>query len=228
MYFDWTYLLVIPGLIVAMIAQAKVKHAFDKYAQVRARSGITGAELARQLLASAGITDVTIAQVGGTLSDNYDPSNRVLNLSSDVYRSSSIAALGVTAHECGHAIQHASGYSMLGLRSAIVPVVNIGSNLSWPLFLAGLLFSWNPLILAGIVLFSLTVAFTLVTLPVEFNASNRAIALLESGGYLQSDEIGGAKSVLSAAAMTYVASALSAILQLLRLVLLAGRRNSRD
>lgn len=226
-YFDPTMLLIIPGLILALWAQARVKSAYAKYAKVYVRSGMTGAQAARRLLDSQGLADIPIQRVAGELSDNYDPQNKVLNLSSGVYDSPSVAALGVAAHECGHAMQDKEGYAALGMRGAIVPVVNIGSNLSWPIFLAGLIFSWRPLLVAGIALFSLTVIFTLVTLPVEFNASNRAISALEGGGYLAGDELNGAKKVLSAAAMTYVASALSAILQLLRLLLLSNRR-SRD
>lgn len=227
-YFDWTMIIVLPGLLLALWAQHKVNSAFKKYAAVRSRSGMTGAELARRLLDGAGLSNIPVERVGGKLTDNYDPSNQVLHLSESVYSSSSIAALGVAAHECGHAMQHGEGYSLLGLRSAIVPVVSIGSNLSWPIFLLGMIFSWDPLILAGIVLFSLTVVFTLVTLPVEFNASNRAIAVLGSGGYLNGEELDGARKVLSAAALTYVASALNAILQLVRLLILSGNRRNRD
>ena len=226
-FYDWTLFIVIPGLLLAMWAQFKVSSAFRKYDKVRARSGVTGAELARRLLGQAGLSDIIVEQVRGELTDHYDPSKRVLRLSSGVYESASIAALGVAAHECGHAIQDGEGYVLLGMRGAIVPVVSIGSNLSWPLFLAGLIFSWDPLMLAGIVLFALTVVFTLITLPVEFNASGRALAVLESGGYLDAEELVGARKVLSAASMTYVASALNAILQLARLLLLSGNRRRR-
>jgi len=226
-YLDPTILLILPGMLLAMWAQSKVQRAFHKYAKVPARSGMTGSQLTRTLLANAGVTDIELARVHGTLTDNFNPASRTLSLSEDVYDSASIAALGVAAHECGHVMQHQSGYAMLGLRSFIVPMVNIGSGLSWPIFLLGFLFSWEPLILAGIVLFSVTVLFTLVTLPVEFNASGRAMRLLESTGALQADELSGARKVLTAASLTYVASALSAILQLARLLLLSGNRRRR-
>lgn len=227
-YLDWTMLIVLPGLLLAMLAQFKVNGAFRKYAQMRSRSGLTGAEVARRMLDQAGLGSVRVELVRGRLTDHYDPREQVLRLSDEVYASGSIAALGVAAHECGHALQHGEGYAPLGMRSAIVPIVGIGSNLSWPLFLLGLVFSWDPLILAGIGLFALTVVFTLVTLPVEFNASSRALAALEGGGYLNGEELLGARKVLNAAALTYVASALSAILQLVRLLVLSGNRRSRD
>lgn len=222
-YFDWTMLILIPGLILAFVAQSMVSSAFHKYSRVGARCGLTGAQVAQRMLAAEGVTDVEIEQIGGNLSDHYDPRSNVLRLSRDVFQSDSISALGVAAHEAGHALQQRDGYAPLQLRSAIVPVVNIGSNLSWPIFLVGLIFSWEPLITAGIVLFSLAVVFALITLPVEFNASRRAVAALEGDGFLASDEITGVKKVLTAAAMTYVASALGAILQLLRLLVLSGR-----
>ena len=226
-YFDPSMLLLIPGLLIALWAQARVSSAFSKYSKVSVRSGMTGADVARAMLDANGLRDVPVLRVSGRLTDNYDPSKKVLNLSEAVYSASTVAALGVAAHECGHALQDQQNYAPMGIRSAIVPAVNLGSGLSWPIFLLGLIFSWKPLLLAGIILFSLTVLFTLVTLPVEFNASSRAMAALSGGGYLSSEELNGAKAVLSAAAMTYVASALSAILQLLRLLLLAGR-NDRD
>lgn len=225
-YFDSTWLIILPGLLIALWAQAKVNSTFAKYSKVPSNSGITGAMVARYMLDAAGLSDVPVNRVSGRLSDHYDPTKRTLNLSDGVYASSSIAALGVAAHECGHALQDLEGYAPLKLRGAIVPVVGIGSNLSWPIFLMGLIFSWKPLLLAGIILFSLTVLFTLVTLPVEFNASSRALMALESGNYLRGEELDGARKVLSAAALTYVASALNAILQLLRLLVLAGRRNN--
>ena len=227
-FFDPTMLLLIPGMLLAAWAQYKVSSAFKKYSGVTTRIGITGAQLAGKLLESAGIKDVQVVEVPGQLTDNFNPDSNQLSLSRDVYASNSIAALGVAAHECGHVMQKFSGYRALGLRRAIVPSVQIGSNLSWPIFLAGMIFSWEPLILAGIILFSLTVVFTLVTLPVEFNASARAIKTLEAGNYLTEDELGGAKKVLSAAALTYVASALNAILQLARLLLLSKNNRNRD
>ena len=226
-YFDPTYVLVLIPLILAMIAQARVSGAFNRYAKVRARSNLTGAQMARMLLDSEGLQDVEIQRVGGQLSDHYDPGNQVLRLSESTYDSPSIAALGVAAHEAGHALQHRDGYGPLMLRSAAVPVANIGSNLAWPLFIMGMIFSWEPLMYAGIGLFALAVFFSLITLPVEFNASRRAMVILERDGYLAADEISGAKSVLSAAALTYVASAFMAIMQLLRLVLLSQRGRRR-
>ncbi len=227
-FYDWTFLIVLPGLVLALIAQAGVSGTFAKYQRVSARIGLTGAMLARRMLDSRGLEDVAIERVPGNLSDHYDPSERVLRLSEGVYGSTSIAALGVAAHETGHAIQDQEHYAPLKLRTAIVPVVGFGSNLSWPIFLAGLIFSWEPLLLAGIILFSLAVVFSLLTLPVEFNASGRALATLSSGGYLDSDEMTGASKVLRAAAMTYVAAAIGAILQLVRLLLLAGVGRRRD
>jgi len=223
-YFDPTIFLVLPGLLLAMWAQARVKGSFAKYSRVGSRGGLTGQEVARRMLQSEGIYDVAVEVVGGDLTDHYDPRSRVLRLSQGVANSSSLAAVGVAAHETGHALQHRDGYAPLALRSAAVPAANIGSNLSWPLFLVGLIFSWEPLIYAGIALFSLAVLFSLITLPVEFNASGRAVAALESGGYLSGDELTGARKVLSAAALTYVAAALTAILQLVRLLLLSNSR----
>ncbi len=223
-YFDPTMILVLPGLILALWAQARVNGAFSRYSQLSARSGLTGAEMARQLLAREGIYDVDIQRVRGNLTDHYSPNEKVLRLSDNVFYSNSIAALGVAAHECGHVLQHRDGYAPLMLRNAVVPVANIGSSLSWPLFLLGFIFSWRPLLLAGIILFSAAVFFTLITLPVEFNASRRALGVLESEGVLSpGEELDGARRVLSAAALTYVASALSAILQLLRLLVLSNR-----
>ncbi|MBR2572500.1 MAG: zinc metallopeptidase [Clostridia bacterium] len=227
-YMDPTYLILIPGIILALVAQGMVKSAFNKYSRVPSRSGLTGARLARILLDKQGLNDIPVQRVAGNLTDNYNPSDRTLNLSQPVYDSSSVAALGVAAHECGHAMQHQEGYAPLAMRSAIVPVTQIGSNLSWPLFLIGLIASFRPLLVAGIVLFCFTVLFTLITLPVEFNASRRAIRVLEGDMILEGEEFAGARSVLRAAALTYVASALSAILNLLRLVALSGRGRRRN
>jgi Zn-dependent membrane protease YugP len=227
-FYDWTILIVLPGLILAMIAQAGVSGTFAKFQRVPARIGLTGAMLARRMLDGRGLNDVTIERVNGKLSDHYDPSARVLRLSEGVYDSTSIAALGVAAHETGHALQDQEHYAPLKLRTAIVPAVGFGSNLSWPIFLVGLIFSWQPLLLAGIILFALAVLFSLITLPVEFNASSRALATLSSGGYLDDEEMRGASKVLRAAAMTYVAAAVGAILQLIRLLLLAGVGRRRD
>lgn len=223
-YYDWTMLILIPGILITLWAQARVNSAYSRYSNVHARCGMTGAQVAQRMLEDEGIYDVSIEVVGGKLSDHYDPSTRTLRLSQGVAHSTSLASLGVAAHETGHALQHRDAYGPLVLRTAVVPTVNIGSNLSWPLVLAGMLFSWNVLIDIGILLFSLTVIFTLITLPVEFNASRRAVTALENGGFMTQDELPGAKSVLNAAAMTYVAAALTAILQLVRLLALTGRR----
>lgn len=224
-YFDPTYFLLIIGVILSMAASARVKSTFSIYSRVRSASGLTGAEAARRILHMAGITDVTVVPISGSLTDHYDPRNKQLALSQDVYDRTSVAAIGVAAHECGHAIQDAQNYVPLNLRSAIVPVANIGSTLSWPLFLAGLILSIRPLLTLGILLFSFAVLFQLVTLPVEFNASARALKMLGSSGMLGTDEVKSAKKVLTAAALTYVAALASSILQLLRLIILAGGRD---
>lgn len=227
LYFDYTYLLAILGLILTMIASARVISTFAKYDKVRCMSNLTGAEAAERVLHSAGIYDVRICHVSGSLTDHYDPRNKTLNLSDSTYASRSVAAVCVAAHECGHAVQHQKSYRPLVLRSTLVPAANIGSQLAWPVFLAGLIFSMQPLLTAGIVLFSLAVLFQLVTLPVEFNASSRALKILDGTGIMGTQELSGAKSVLTAAALTYVAALASSLLQLLRLILLS-RRNSRD
>lgn len=223
-YYDWTMLILIPGILITMWAQARVNSAYSKYARVGAACGMTGAEVAERMLHDEGVYDVTIEVVGGNLTDHYDPSSRTLRLSKGVANSNSLASLGVAAHETGHALQHRDAYGPLILRTAVVPTVNIGSNLSWPLVLLGIVFQWNPLIDIGILLFSLTVLFTMITLPVEFNASRRAMTALEAGGFMTREELPGARSVLNAAAMTYVAAALTAVLQLVRLLALTGRR----
>ena len=224
-YFDPTYFLLIIGMILSMAASARVKSTFSIYSRVRSASGLTGAEAARRILHMAGITDVTVVPISGSLTDHYDPRNKQMALSQDVYDRTSVAAIGVAAHECGHAIQDAQNYVPLNLRSAIVPVANIGSTLSWPLFLAGLILSIRPLLTLGILLFSFAVLFQLVTLPVEFNASARALKMLGSSGMLGTDEVKSAKKVLTAAALTYVAALASSILQLLRLIILTGGRD---
>ena len=223
-FYDWTYALLIPALVLSMWAQFRVSSTFSRYSKVRASSGLTATQMAEQLLHAEGVYDVAVERVAGSLTDHYDPRNMVLRLSDSTANANSVAALGVAAHEVGHVLQHREGYAPLMLRTAAVPLVNIGSNLSWPLFLFGLIFSWDPLVYVGIALFMLAVLFALITLPVEFNASKRAMAALESGGYLQGEELRGAKKVLSAAAMTYVASAFMAIMQLLRLLAIAGSR----
>lgn len=224
-YIDPTYLLVIIGALLCMAASANVNMTFSKYSRRSNRSGITGQEAARRILMHAGITDVRIERIGGSLTDHFDPRNRVVRLSDSVYNSTSVAAIGVAAHECGHVIQHSTGYLPIKIRSAIVPVVNIGSRLSLPVIILGLVFSSFDLVNIGIILFGLTFAFQLVTLPVEFNASHRALRILESDGMMYNDELKCARKVLRAAALTYITAAVSTLLQLLRLVLLFGRRS---
>lgn len=224
-YYDWTMILVIPGLLLGLYAQFKVKSTFDRYSRVRTKSGLTAEAAARMLLSRGGSTNVAISRVNGSLTDHYDPRSKTLRLSDSVYGSDSVAAVGVAAHECGHALQEHDGYGLLKLRTALVPVVNIGSSLYLPIFMAGLLFSWEPLQMVGILCFGLTLLFSLVTLPVEINASKRALGMLEV--VLDAEELQGAKAVLSAAALTYLASVISSALQLLRLILIS-RSRSRD
>lgn len=227
MYFDYTYILVVIGAVICMIASARVNSTFNKYSHYQSMSGMTGAQAALQILHNAGIYDVSVQHVSGKLTDHYNPKTKTVNLSDAVYNSTSVAAVGVAAHECGHVIQHATGYFPLVLRSALVPVANFGSTLAWPLILIGLLFRGDMalwLIDLGILLFSFAVLFQLVTLPVEFNASSRAMEQLEAQRILQPQELTLTGKVLHAAALTYVASAASAILQLLRIVLLTGGR----
>ena len=222
-WYDPTYFLLIPGLLLALFAQAKVSSTFARWQQVRSRAGLSGAQMARLILDQNGAGDVRIERVPGKLTDHYDPQDGVLRLSDEVYSSGSVAALGVAAHEAGHAIQDAQDYAPLRIRATMVPVANIGSHAAIPLFMLGLIFSWEPLLRVGILCFSLAVVFYVVTLPVEFNASSRAVAVL-SEGFLPEDEVKGVKAVLSAAALTYVAAALQAVLQLLRLVLISNSR----
>ena len=227
---DPTMILVLIGVLLSLWAQGRVNSAFRKYGRVRSRTGMTGAEAARRLLNSQGIYDVTIEHISGSLTDHYDPRSKVLRLSDAVYGSDSVAAVSVAAHECGHAMQDNEDYAPLRFRSALVPVANFGSQLSWPLILIGVVFGGlgSPLVQIGILMFTLAVLFQLVTLPVEFNASGRAIKLLDSQGILLAEEVNGTKKVLSAAALTYVAAAAASILQLLRLIILFGGRNRRD
>ena len=231
MYFDPTYLLVLIGVAICLIASARVKSTFRRYSGFRNSRNMTGAEAAERVLHSAGIYDVRIEHVRGSLTDHYDPRSKVLRLSDDTYGSTSVAAVGVAAHECGHAIQHARSYAPLRFRSALVPVANFGSTIAWPLILMGLFLRGDSSVLLiniGILAFSLAVLFQLVTLPVEFNASGRAIRILADTGMMQGEEIKAAKKVLRAAALTYVAGAASAILQLLRIILLTGGRRRND
>lgn len=225
MFLDWTFILLIPAVILALYAQYKVTFTYKKFSGVKAFSAMPGYQLARNLLDKNDLGDIGIDITQGELTDNYDPRDKKLHLSSGVYNSSSVAAYGIVAHEAGHALQDSSGYAPLKLRSSIVPVSNWGSQLSIPIFFVGLLMSYGPLMDAGIILFSLAVAFTLITLPVELNASRRAVAMLSSSGYLSSQELGMAKKVLDAAALTYVAATAMAVLQLLRLIVLRGSRD---
>ena len=227
-YYDPTYMLIIISALISLFAQFLVNSRFSKYSRVRSRSGMTEAQAAERILQSQGIYDVAIQRVSGKLTDHYDPRNKTLNLSDAVYASTSVAAVGVAAHECGHAIQHARGYAPLSFRSALVPVANIGSQLSWLFIILGIFFGGShTLIMIGILMFSAAVLFQLVTLPVEFNASGRALKLLSETGILQKDEVSDTRKVLSAAALTYVAAAATAVLQLLRLLRLFGG-NDRD
>lgn len=224
MMFDPTYVLILIGVVLSLMASAKLNATYGRYETVRSRSGMTGAQAAERLLRSQGITDVTVRHVSGRLTDHYDPRTRTVNLSDTVYNSTSIAALGVAAHECGHVMQHARGYAPLKLRTALVPVANFGAQISWPLILIGFFMGGGSLISLGILLFSAAVLFQLVTLPVEYNASHRALRLLDETGILYGEEVGQTRRVLNAAALTYVAAAAASILQLLRLILLFGNR----
>ncbi|MDD4369660.1 MAG: zinc metallopeptidase [Anaerostipes sp.] len=228
MYFDRTYILILIGVVITLIASGKMNSTFRKYSRVRSASGMTGAQAASRILEYSGIYDVQVEHVSGNLTDHYDPKNKVLRLSDATYGSTSVAAIGVAAHECGHALQHNKGYMPLKLRSAFVPVANIGSNASWIFIILGVIMGMNQTLLyTGIFLFSFAVLFQLITLPVEFNASNRALRILALSNMMQETEVKQTRKVLTAAALTYVAAAASAILSLLRLVLLFGG-NDRD
>lgn len=226
--FDYYYLvLVLPAVLFALICQAAVNGAFSKYSKVPSAAGITGRDMAAMVLSANGVTGVGIERVAGNLTDHYDPRTNVIRLSEGVYDSTSVAAVGVAAHEAGHAVQHAASYAPLTVRNAIIPITQIGSTLSMPLVLAGLIFSWYPIAMAGVILFGLAVLFQLVTLPVEFNASGRAIQAMQSSGYFSEPEIQKTSKVLRAAAMTYVAALAVALANFLRLFLLVNRRNNR-
>ena len=236
-YYDPTYILVLIGAILCIWASSRVNSTYSKYSKVRARSGMTGAEAAQRILQMSGIHDVQIQHISGNLTDHYDPSSKVLRLSDAVYGSRSVAAIGVAAHECGHALQHKEGYFPLKFRSTLVPAANIGSKLGLPLVILGLILGigfdlpgggYFSLAQIGIWVFSLAVLFQVVTLPVEFNASSRAVKLLDQLGILNGQEVGQTRSVLGAAALTYVAAAAASILQLLRLVILFGGNRRRD
>lgn len=228
-YLDPTYVLVIIGIVFCLLASARVKSTFAKYSRVNSMSGITGAQAAEKILNASGIVDVRIENVSGQLSDHYDPRTKVLRLSDAVFGQSSLAAIGVAAHECGHAIQHDNSYFPLKFRSSLVPVANIGSKAAFPIIIVGFLLGRSMILInIGILLFSVAVLFQLVTLPVEFNASRRAIAVLGETGILNNEELPQSKKVLDAAALTYVAAAAATILQLLRLVLLFSGGRRRD
>ena len=230
-YYDLTYVIfMIPALIITMYAQIKVNSTFKKYSKVRCRRGLTGAQAAQIVLQRNGVRNVSIERVAGKLTDHYDPSSNVIRLSDEVYNSTSVSAVGVACHEAGHAVQQAENYKPILFRQFMVPITNIGSKLSFPLIFIGLLFptKWDILLIIGIAMFSLAVFFELITLPVEFNASNRAIKALDEGELLYDEELRGAKKVLSAAAMTYLASAITAIASLLRLLLIFSGRRGND
>ena len=229
-FFDPTMILVLIGAALSMWASARVKSTFQTYSRVRSMTGMTGAEAARRLLNSQGIFDVSIESVPGQLTDHYDPRTKTLRLSEPVYSSASVSAIGVAAHECGHAIQDHVNYAPLKLRGAFVPVANLGSQLSWPIIFLGLIIGGmgSTMVNIGIWMFVLVVLFQLITLPVELNASRRAVVLLDQIGILQGEEVGQTRKVLGAAALTYVATAAASILQLLRLVILFGGRRNRD
>ena len=230
-YWDPTYILVVIGAVICMIASARVKGTFNKYSQLRSMSGMNGAQVAQRVLQAAGIYDVQVRHVSGSLTDHYDPRTKTVNLSDPVYNATSVAALGVAAHECGHAIQHAKSYAPLSIRSALVPIANFGSMLAWPVILIGLFFNTRSsglIIDIGILLFSAAVLFQLVTLPVEFDASRRALVMIRTQGILADDELKYTRRVLKSAALTYVASAAAAILQLLRIILITNGRRRDD
>ena len=221
---DWTYLLVLVGFVFALIAQFGVKSTFNHYNDVRSARNITGAQAARMILDANGLQNVQIVHIAGELSDNFNPQTNIVSLSDSTYNSTSIAAIGVAAHECGHAVQHQTGYAPIKVRNGIVPFVNVCNRLSLPLFIVGLIIGFTPLAMIGAILFGAVVLFQLVTLPTETNASARAMRTLDSMGILESDELKGARKVLTAAAMTYVAALVSTALQFLRLLLIATRR----
>ncbi len=227
-FWDPTMIILIPAVIISLYAQMKVSSTFHRYSQVPSNRGMTGADVARYILNKNGLYDVPIERIGGQLSDHYDPKTRVVRLSADVYGSTSLAALGVAAHEVGHAVQHDTGYMPLYLRNTIIPVTQIGSYLAIPLFFLGIFMSSPMLVKWGVLLFGAIVFFQMVTLPVEFNASSRALRTLGNEGILDASELKGTSKVLKAAALTYVAAALMAVLQLVRLVLISGILGGRD
>ena len=227
-YFDYTYLIIIPAMLLGLYAQYKVNSTFNKYSQVKNARGITAAEVARQILDDNGLHDVGIAHINGNLTDNFNPKTNIVSLSDTVYNSTSVAAIGVAAHECGHAIQHAVGYTPVKIRTALVPVTNFGSSAGMIILLIGLLFSSYNLAMLGILLYLLMAVFQLVTLPVEFNASSRALKTLEQDMILYEDEVPKARKVLNAAALTYVAALVSTLSTILRFLLIVNRGRRRD
>lgn len=226
--YDWTYFLVLAGALLSMLASSHVTSTYKRYAKIRTAANMTGAQVAELILRNNGVTDVQVRHVQGQLTDHYDPASRVVNLSDAVYGSTSVAAVGVAAHECGHVMQHQTGYTPLKIRTSLVPIANIGSNVGiWIVMLGLILGLSGTLVNIGILLFSFGVLFQIVTLPVEFDASRRALAMLESYGVLGTQEVGQSREVLKAAALTYVASAAASVLSLLRLIMLTGRRRNR-
>jgi len=212
-------------LLLGLWAQYKVQSTYKKYRKSVTRQGVPAEQVARDILDRSGNGNVSVKPTGGQLTDHYNPRSNTLSLSDGIFNSADIAAVGIAAHECGHAMQQGSGYGPLKMRSAVVPAVNIGTRLYFPIFMLGIVFSWQPLVYIGILCFALTLAFSLITLPVEFDASRRAIAALSEGGYVTEEELKGVRKVLSAAALTYVAAAISSLLQLLRLLIVARRRD---
>lgn len=227
-FYDSTYILVIIGFIITALASLNVNSTFKKYSKTYSSRGMTGRDVAALILQTSGITDVSIGQIRGNLTDHYSPVAKVLNLSESVYGSTSVAALGVAAHECGHAIQHHVGYAPLSLRSMAVPLANIGSRLSYPVILLGVFLGFTDLAQIGILLFLFVIAFQVITLPVEFDASRRALKILETNNILSMNEMSGARKVLTAAALTYVAAVFSSLLQLLRLIMIVNGGKRRD
>ena len=225
MFFDETYLILIPAMIFALFAQINVKSTFNKYSRKNNSRGLTGAEIARQILDANGLYNVRIEHISGSLTDHFSPNENVVRLSDDVYGKSTIASAGVAAHEVGHAIQHSVGYAPIKIRNAIIPVTQIGSSISMPIFIIGIALSFKPLVTAGILLFSVVVFFQLITLPVEFNASRRALNTLENKNILEGDELKGSAKVLRAAAMTYLAGLFSSLASLIRLIAISNRRD---
>lgn len=226
-FFDPTYILVIIGIVICIAASINVNNVYNKYSKVKSARQVTAADVAEQILRRAGITDVKVEMTGGQLTDHFDPLKKSVRLSESTYNSTSVAAIGVAAHECGHVIQYYRSYFLIRLRNLFVPVANIGSMLSWPIILFGVLFGIGYLVNIGIILFTGVLIFQIVTLPVELNASSRALRILKENGILVGEECGLAKKVLRAAALTYVAGAITTALQLLRLLLLFGRRRNK-